>query len=289
MSTNALWRHAITIADGKEELDSERLEQGLRHCDCTRFCFQLERGDDEGKLHWQCRVQLSVRKRTTTLARALATALDLPVGLFTVRPEHDAAASALYCMKEDTRVAGPWADRPIYMGRDLTCMRDPLPWQREVIRMIKAEPDDRSIIWIYNASGNVGKSKLCKWLRWGELATRIGLGTATQIKTSAIEKGAHRCYIVDLPRVRGSDETQAALFSALEDIKNGWVESSMYGKSAELLMEPPHVVVFSNDMPKLSYASLDRWKVFTIDDVEGEGKVLRRYAVPPVPGLPAGP
>ena len=113
-------------------------------------------------------------------------------------------------------------------------------------------------------------------MRWTtDDVARVGLGSATQIKTSIIEKGAHRAYMVDLPRVRGSDERQQELFSALEEIKNGWVESPMYGKSAELLMEPPHIHIFSNELPNLTYASMDRWKIWMIEDAP-IGQIYRR-------------
>ena len=91
---------------------------------------------------------------------------------------------------------------------------------------------------------------------------RVGLGSATQIKTAVIEKGAHTIWMVNLPRVRGGDERQQELFSALEEIKDGWVESPMYGKAAELLMEPPHIWIFSNELPNINCCSLDRWRVW---------------------------
>ena len=73
--------------------------------------------------------------------------------------------------------------------------------------------------------------------------------------------------MVDLPRVRGSDERQHELFSALEEIKNGWVESPMYGKAAELLMEPPHIWIFSNELPNISMCSLDRWHIWHLYEI----------------------
>lgn len=279
---SALYRHCFTIADDEKELEHGGVSAGLVRCSAKRWIFQKEVGKVAGKLHWQGRVQLETKKRCTTLLRELSTSLSIAPERITIRPEADAVGSFNYCCKEDTRVGGPWADSPIYLGKDLTCMSKPLPWQTSVIDLVRSEPDDRSIYWICDPVGNNGKSKLCKWLRWKKLATRVPLGTATQIKTSVIEKGAARCYLVDLPRVRGGDESRFALFSAIEDIKNGWVESSMYGKDAELMMEPPHVVVFSNEMPDFGMASVDRWRVYTLE----KGVLQAASKMPVVPAKP---
>ena len=40
----------------------------------------------------------------------------------------------------------------------------------------------------------------------------------------------------------------------------------MYGKAAELLMEPPHIWIFSNELPNISMCSLDRWHVWHLYD-----------------------
>jgi len=41
----------------------------------------------------------------------------------------------------------------------------------------------------------------------------------------------------------------------------------MYGKAAELLMEPPHIWIFSNELPNISMCSLDRWHVWHLYEV----------------------
>lgn len=101
------------------------------------------------------------------------------------------------------------------------------------------------------------------------------MGTATQIKSSIITKGPHRAYMLDLPRVRGKDESLQNTFSAIEEIKNGWVETAMYGKWEELMMLPPHVIVFSNDKPRLDLCSADRWEVYQLDSLMGGMKRIR--------------
>jgi hypothetical protein len=147
-------------------------------------------------------------------------------------------------------------------------MVEATPWQRQILSLVAKEPNDRQIYWIHNARGNVGKSKLMKYLCCKGLAKRVPGGNSQQLRTVMVQKGASRCYVVDLPRARGRDDRLSDLFSALEELKNGWVESSMYGKEATLFMEPPHVIVMSNDPPDLRLASADRWRVYHVDDAK---------------------
>lgn len=255
-----------------------------------QWVFQKEAGTETGHLHYQIRFILDEAQMTETLL-TIFEARGIVRDTMTFLPESNNSIAqgglSFYVMKDDTRVEGPWHDpsykprkRVTYEGRDLACMDNPRSFQKYIIDDIATEPDDRTMNWWYNQSGCGGKSKLMKWLRFTrDDVARVGLGSATQIKTAIIEKGPHRAYMVDLPRVRGSDERQQELFSALEEIKNGWVESPMYGKAGELLMEPPHIHIFSNELPNLTYASMDRWRIWIIEDIPGCGQRYRRLTL----------
>lgn len=233
----------------------------------TDWVAQVERGKKTHRFHVQMYIHATDKVRASTLNKRLLKLLQgSPFESSDAKPASEVGKAALrdYCMKEDTRIVGPLGKRPIYTGRDLRCMDTLLPWQQQLYDMLEIEPDDRTLVWIHNDAGNVGKSKFMKWYRFRKKGVRVPMGTATQLKECVIAKGAHRCYLVDLPRVRGKEERLTEIFSALEEIKNGWVESAMHGKPKELMMEPPHVVVFSNQMPNLNLASRDRWRVFTV-------------------------
>lgn len=227
------------------------------------YIIQGERGAS-GNYHLQGYIKTTKKIR----ARTLEQRVELPswatsVGL---KPCSKLGRNALkrYVMKEDSRVLAPMGKRPIYLGRDLECMRRPFKWQQTVLDWIAGDPNDRVVRWICNPEGNAGKSKLLKWCRWKGIARRVGMGTATQLKTTIIEGGAHRAFLVDLPRVRGKQERIQELISALESVKNGDVMSSMYGKRLSLMMEPPHVIIVSNEMPDWRVCSMDRWKCYTL-------------------------
>lgn len=54
-------------------------------------------------------------------------------------------------------------------------------------------------------------------------------------------------YCIDLTRTKGEDQSSKDLFSAVEQIKNGFVIDTMYGKYNESFFEPPVVIIFSNN------------------------------------------
>lgn len=233
------------------------------------YIIQGERGAS-GNYHLQGYVRTEDKVRARTFEKRL-----IPPDWCTtigVKPCSAAGRKALkhYCMKADTRVLAPVGKRPIYLGQDLECMRKPFKWQAHILNLIKKPPNDRKIVWICNEDGCAGKSVLMKYCHYHRLAKRVPLGTASQIKASVIAMGPSRAYFVDLPRVRGSQERQAELFSALESLKGGFIVSAMYGKTEELLMLPPHLIILSNELPDLRLASMDRWEILMLKDKHSE-------------------
>lgn len=165
-----------------------------------------------------------------------------------------------------------------YRGRDIRMLdsrEKRYLWQNKLIdifydeeKEVFKEPDDRSIYWIKDSVGQVGKSKLVKWLcinRPDEIV-KIVFGSAQQLRTSVISIGPRILYLIDIPRSPSNDEKFENIVSSIEEIKNGYVVSHMYGKYGKLMMEPPHVIIFSNhDCPRYLLSN-DRWKTYLISD-----------------------
>ena len=246
-SKSSVWIFSITWS---APLTAQPIADAAFKQIAKHYCYQWERGHVAGKEHLQGRVNCKQRYYHTgkPLAKLLS---ELGMKGVVVAACSDEGKKALqnYVIKEDTRIAGPWADRPIYLGQDLSCMNAPYPWQNEIMQMLMIPPDDRTIIWINNQSGNVGKTKLLKYLAYKKIAKRIPMGNSTQIKTNVIVQGTSKVYCVDIPRTIGTTEKIDDLIHALEEVKNGWVTSAMYGKHNELFMQPPHVLVFANWSP----------------------------------------
>lgn len=101
---------------------------------------------------------------------------------------------------------------------------------------------------------NIGEDKIGK----------ITFGTASQLRSSVINMGAKRMYILDLTRTKGRDDSEYDLRSCLESIADGMITSPMYGKAASLLMEPPHILITSRYLLDYELLSMDRWRVYEI-------------------------
>ena len=164
-----------------------------------------------------------------------------------------------------------------YTGKDLKMLdltQDRFLWQNKMINFFYdekeekfREADDRLIYWICDKSGNVGKSKLVKWLcmnRPDEIV-KVVFGSAQQLCTSLITIGPRLLYLIDIPRTPSEDEKVINMASSIEELKNGHIVSHMYGKYSSLLMEPPHIIILSNmECPKYLLTQ-DRWKIYSIN------------------------
>jgi hypothetical protein len=165
-----------------------------------------------------------------------------------------------------------------YCGGDLKEITEhPFPWQQQFLDSVSVwdtnkGTDDRQISVIVNKLGNIGKSKLLKYLAFKGLACCVPAGTATQIKMYIINSPTCKIYVVDLPRQSGKDEKFGDVMSALEDVKNGNMTCPMYGGNNRKLMLPPHVWIFTNAFPPFWMASADRWNVYSIESKQARLK-----------------
>lgn len=65
--------------------------------------------------------------------------------------------------------------------------------------------------------------------------------------------------ILDVPRANGNNIS----YKSLEEIKNGIICNTKYETGSKLI-NPPHIVVFSNSEPDIDQFSNDRWEIFQI-------------------------
>lgn len=141
------------------------------------------------------------------------------------------------------------------------------PWQNVILEEIRNEPENRTINWIFDKTGNVGKSFLCKYLALqyqDELI--IGEGKKTDVYNQILtfytkhEKGP-RIVILDIPR----SNIDYINYAAVESIKNGLIYSGKY-EGGICIFPYPHVYVFANERPDLSKFSRDRWCIREIQE-----------------------
>lgn len=261
------------------------------------YVFQKEKGTTGDRMHYQGTFKTRIRVRKNTLLNMFALCLsnllyyeDIPAS-----PEHVAKLiqqltfqpmagtweqSVEYCTKSETAEGEPVASFSIknYDGSDVKFLSDKFrryPWQNSLMEKLFDEAetsikvaDGRTVIWVYDPHGNSGKSKLVKYICITNTnCIKVAFGTAGQLRSSVISAGPRDIYFIDMPRTLGDDDSVHSLVAVLEDVLNGFVCTNFHGKYSQLVMSPPHVVVFSNQHPPLGMMSEDRWQSYRLDKV----------------------
>lgn len=130
------------------------------------------------------------------------------------------------------------------------------PWQEEIIKLLKARPDDRTILWIWEEVGKIGKSALTKLLVVNHKAI-VCAGKAADMKYQIAQcKIPPKIVIFDVPR----SNLDYLSYTGMEEIKNGCFATSKY-ESGMVTMNCPHVLIFANAPPERHKLSEDRWKI----------------------------
>jgi len=267
----------------------EQLEKAMRDLSGKKgkWVFQREATPKEGhdvkcimgeNHHYQGYVNMTTKRRPRSIGGQLGSSFP---GIW-VAAASDAGKEALrqYCMKKDgTYREGPWADRkisPQYKGEDLpTTWR---PWQQHILFEIQNRPDNRTINWVHDAKGGIGKSTLVKYLVYHNLAAFMTFLSATDLAHQVVKNDASPVYVFDLPRTKSEKVGMDEIYTTLEAVKNGLVMSGKYD-GGKLIMNSPHIWVFSNFAPDQTKMSADRFKIWAVDDDGQAWKFLTHAGV----------
>jgi len=269
-----------------EELDSDKLVEleAFLKTFCKSYVFQEEVGEKTGRRHLQGYFETNIRKRHPTLLSTFSMKFGDVTQLTIERMLGTKEEAVAYCTKTDTRISRPrcYGFPTPYEASDLQIFNNTVnwyPWQKSFMELIfnndltLKDPDDRTILWIHDLMGNNGKSKLVKHIcyNYPEEACKLSFGSSTQLRSACITAGPKKLYFIDVPRTLGKDDDINDLISVIEDIKNGFIVSSMYGKHLQMMFDPPHIVVFANVFCPPNALSSDRLEEYTINmDVENE-------------------
>lgn len=134
-------------------------------------------------------------------------------------------------------------------------------WQTSVMEFL-SDQSTRTIFWVYEPTGNVGKSFLAKYLSC-EPGTIICQGKAgdifNQVNACISEGNLPKVVLCDIPRVT----IDYVSYNALECLKNGLLYSGKY-EGGKCIFPSPIVICFANERPNRHKLSSDRLKVFKI-------------------------
>lgn len=233
---------------------------------CDKYIYQLENPCTDGKdnFHYQGYGHLIERRRAGDL-QALAISANGSFNGIRISPASTAGIKSLqdYCLKAQSRVRGPWADKRIYIGGDLPSVL--FPWQQEIKDRCDAEPDDRTINVVHNPRGGIGKSKFCKYMAFHHQAPCIGWAKSGDVLALVADMPDRPVYLFDLAKSKPQDWAKDDIPAAMEGIKNGLFVNTKY-KVKQVIMNSPHVWVFCNDLPNFNSMSMDRWVVWYVSD-----------------------
>ena len=147
---------------------------------------------------------------------------------------------------------------------------DPYPWQQTVLGILRGPVDPRAIYWVWERSGNTGKTTLLKHVCscLPELRAIVVSGRPADVSYAICEHQKRLgslpgCILMNLPR---SFDNSFLSYPALECVKDMLFFSPKYG-SCMVNGEPPHVMIFANAPPDVRKLSRDRWRIREIRDL----------------------
>lgn len=228
------------------------------------YVFQKEQGDS-GYIHYQGRLSLIKKRRKFEALK-----------LFKVQPNYFEPTcnpeflkgEAFYQTKEDTRIDGPFKDTDIVrvLTHQLSIFNkfELYPYQKDLLDKA-TQFDMRAIDLIYDPNGNIGKSLFSEYLEYSGVAEEIPpYRLMDDIFAWVCTRPIKKCYLIDLPRGMKKDKL-GDFYSGIEVIKNGVAYDKRYSGTKKRF-DRPRVFVFTNTLPVLSLMSIDRWRLWTVNE-----------------------
>ena len=238
-----------------------------------RWTFQLERGAENGYMHFQGRLSLKVKKRANEVLRVFGDWKPNWIAP-TVTKEHEEETD-FYMLKDETRVDGPWRnsdeDLKHIFPQELVG-KSPSPAQLKVLESA-SEYDANSINYWFDPQGGHGKGCVVDFMLQQNAGAYLMLQEspkdlmrqAYMIAGGSARRGFKMC-IIDVPRT-WSDKAFKDMFGIIEQLKDGWLMEDRY-HSQRWKQAKPMIWVFSNRMPSYGWLSPRRWKVWMATDEE---------------------
>lgn len=225
----------------------------------NRYIFQEEIGES-GTPHLQGYVKFHKKCRPFNLFKTKRIHWEKQKGTFQQAVD--------YCRKEEDRIVGTNVRTNIKFPKPVKVITQLYPWQKEIVAMLKKEPDDRVIHWIYEYDGGVGKTALIKKV-CVEMEGLCLCGKASDMKCAISKvfetnKAAEPIILINIPR---SHNIEYLSYSGIEQIKDGIFFSGKY-ESGMVIMNCPHLFIFANERPSVEKLSIDRWRIYQIKNKE---------------------
>ena len=251
--TSGVLKYCFTLNNYKRE-EIDNITEHLKKF-CKKFLFQTELGLTD---HLQGSFWLNKKMRITEFKK-------WGFGLSRAHYEamRDEEASMNYCTKDDgTFMYMPYGVRVSYgFPKKVNIIESLYPWQLDIEKNSLMEPDGRTINWIFETEGNVGKSAFCKYMFVKHNALVIQGGKLADIMNIIFNTDMDKVntLFIDVPR----NNKNKISYNAVECILNGMITNTKYETGVKVF-NPPNIFVFSNYAPDTAGLSEDRWKIYNI-------------------------
>lgn len=246
----------------------------FKHYICQVEDSFLEKNDDEKEMlemdgvthniHLQAFARSDEKVRASTIRKALIK--KFPGKSVHVAPASAAGVRALkkYCMKVETRVLGPWADKEQYMGADLIKKDEMVGFQKWICKLLPTKPSRRLTYWFYCPEGGSGKSAIGKYLAYHHDVPMFTFAKAWDLLKLVSMEPNRKMYIINLSKTKPAEVSMDDMYNVLESIKDRNFCSYKGTDVKRVLMNPPHLIVFANCAPKKEAMTQKRLKTFKI-------------------------
>lgn len=229
------------------------------------YIFGQEVGD-EGTPHLQGCVRFNKKERFTAVSK-----LFLPIKIHWEKMIGKWLQAVDYCKKEMQgnwgKIHGNIPEASKFKPREKRVMEAEYKdvvwrsWQQEIIDIIDGPVHPRKIYWFWEPDGNshLVRYDLPLFMNYRCI---VGGGKKDNVfhqVAVAYEKDEDadpQLILMDIPR----SAQKWCSYGALEDLKNGFVNSGKYEGGVFCWMKP-HVIVFANEEPDYDEMSADRWHV----------------------------
>lgn len=221
-------------------------------------CYHLgyEVGE-EGTPHLQGFVVFSVKCRP--ISHGMSKRIHWKKMDGTVQQNYD------YCSKEGKPCISGGCEK--YMKKEVFVYPMELDWQKDILKEIQNEPNDRVINWIWSEAGGTRKTSACKYLAVKHNAIVLG-GKAADVRNAIcmhLQKfgSTPGLVVINIPK---SFSEEYVSYEAFENIKDMCFYSGKY-EGGMVVGNSPHLYIFANFHPDVSrMTSEGRWNIVNIDE-----------------------
>jgi len=133
-------------------------------------------------------------------------------------------------------------------------------WQQALNHSLNMEPDDRTITFCVDVTGNSGKTWFAHYYASLHPDKVQVLQPGRKADMAYALDATIRVLFIDAPRSKQGEFIQ---YDFLEDVKNGYVFSTKYESRVKQL-EKCHVCVMMNEQPDMEKLSLDRYNIINL-------------------------